>query len=195
MIACEFSGRVREAFRARGHDALSCDLLPSEIEGPHYQGNVQDILSDGWDLMIAHPPCTYLCVSGLHWNKKYKWRDQQTEEALRFVELLLNAPISRIAIENPVGIISTRIRPPDQVIQPYNFGEDASKQTCLWLKNLPVLRGTEYVPPSVITWDGKKRWGNQGYDGREKSPPSEDRWKNRSRTYIGIAQAMADQWG
>lgn len=143
--------------------------------------------------MIAHPPCTYLTVSGLHWNKRQPERAQLTEEALRFVQQLLDAPIPRIALENPVGCISTRIRRPDQIIQPYNFGEDASKSTCLWLKGLPLLESTGYFPPRMV--GGKPRWSNQTDSGQNKLGPSEDRWKERSRTYQGIADAMAAQWG
>jgi len=138
LVACEYSGRVRDAFRLLGHDAMSCDLLPSEAPGPHYQGDVRDILNDGWDLMVAHPDCTYLCSSGLHWNRRVPGRDELTEEALDFVRLLMDAPIPRIAIENPVGRICTAIRKPDQFIQPYQFGHDASKKTGLWLKNLSL---------------------------------------------------------
>ncbi len=148
LVACEFSGVVREAFRAVDIEAWSCDLLPALDDSPyHIQGDVLKILDKGWDLMIAHPPCTYLCSSGLHWNKKRPGRAQKTEEALQFVETLMAAPIKRIAIENPIGCISSRIRLCDQIIQPYQFGDDASKSTCLWLKNLPMLRGTNYIPP------------------------------------------------
>ena len=147
LIACEYSGTVRDAFLRLGHDAMSCDLLPTDVPGPHYQGDVRDILHDGWDLLIAHPPCQYLCSSGLHWNKRRPERAALTEEALDFVRLLLDAPIPRIALENSVGCISTRIRPPDQVIQPWMFGEDASKATCLWLKGLPRLQATTECPP------------------------------------------------
>lgn len=178
LIACEYSGKVRDAFLRAGHDAMSCDLLPTDAPGPHYQGDVRDVLGDGWDLMIAHPPCTHLAVSGARWFK-----DKQAEqaEALAFVRLLLDAPISRIALENPVSIISSRIRKPDQIIQPWQFGHGETKATCLWLKNLPLLQPTQIV------------------DGREprihKLPPSPDRWKIRSETYQGIANAMADQFG
>lgn len=147
LVACEYSGTVRNAFLQLGHDAMSCDLLPTDVPGPHYQGDVRDILYDGWDLLIAHPPCQYLCSSGLHWNKRRPERAALTEQALDFVRLLLDAPIKHIALENSVGCISTRIRPPDQTIQPWMFGEDASKATCLWLKNLPPLRETERYPP------------------------------------------------
>ena len=178
LVACEYSGTVRDAFRARGHDAMSCDLLPTERPGPHYQGDVFDIIWDGWDLMIAHPPCTHLAVSGARW-----WKDKQAEqaEALMFVHALMDAPIPRIAIENPISKISTAIRKPDQIVQPWQFGHGETKATCLWLKGLPKL-----VPTDIV-------------DGREarihKMPPSKDRWKERSRTYQGIADAMAAQWG
>ena len=178
LVACEYSGRVRDAFAARGHYALSCDLLPTESPGNHYQGPVEDLLQEHWDLMICHPPCTHLAVSGARWFK-----DKQAEQAaaLDFVRLLLDAPIERIALENPVSIISSHIRKPDQIIQPWQFGHGETKATCLWLKNLPKL-----VPTNVV-------------DGREnkvhRMAPSPDRWKERSRTYLGIAQAMAAQWG
>jgi hypothetical protein len=188
LVACEFSGIVREAFKAKGHDAWSCDLLPTEILGQHIQGDVLNILNDGWDLMIAHPPCTYLAVSGLHWNTRVPGRPQKTEEALLFVKKLMDAPINRIAVENPVSCISTRIIKPDQIIQPWFFGEDASKKTCLWLQNLPSLKDTNRL-------DEKTRRGNQTPSGQNKLGPALDRWKERSRTYLGIANAMADQWG
>lgn len=178
LVACEYSGTVRDAFLRAGHNAMSCDLLPTDSVGPHYQGNVMDVLNDGWDLMIAHPPCTHLAVSGARW-----FRDKQTEqsEALDFVRALMNAPINRIAIENPVSVISSRIRKPDQIIQPWQFGHGETKATCLWLKNLPKLTPTNIV---------------EGRDNRiHRMPPSPDRWKLRSTTYTGIAQAMAEQWG
>lgn len=177
LVACEYSGAVRDAFLKAGHDAMSCDLLPTEVVGPHYQGDVRDVLQDGWDLMIAHPPCTHLAVSGARW-----FRDKQAEqaEALEFVRMLLNAPIPRIALENPVSIISSKIRKPDQIIQPWMFGHGETKATCLWLKGLPKLTPTEVV---------------EGREARiHKMPPSPDRWKERSRTYAGIADAMAQQW-
>lgn len=177
LVACEFSGIVRDAFVRRGNYAMSCDLLPTEIPGEHYCGDVRDILDAGWDLMIAHPPCTHLCSSGARW---FSQKEDEQKYALDFVKLLLSAPIPRIALENPVGIISTAIRPPDQIIQPYQFGHGETKATCLWLKNLPKLRPTNIVG---------------GRDPRvHHEPPSEDRWKNRSRTYTGIANAMAEQW-
>lgn len=193
LVACEYSGAVRDAFIARGHEALSCDLLPTDSPGPHYQGDVMDIINDGWDLMVAHPPCTYLSVSGMHWTTRGLRDPKLTEDALDFVKLLLNAPIPRIALENPVSVISSRIRKPDQIITPYMFGHDASKKTCLWLKNLPPLQATLVVEPRIV--DGKKRWGNQTDSGQNKLAPSADRWKIRSETYSGIAQAMASQWG
>jgi hypothetical protein len=193
LVACEYSGTVRDAFRAAGHDALSCDLLPTDVPGPHYQGDVTDIINDGWDLMVAHPPCTYLCSSGLHWNKRRPERAQMTEDALKFVQFLLDAPIPRIALENPIGCIGTRIRKADQTIQPWQFGHDASKSTCLWLKNLPLLTPTAVVEPRIA--NGKKRWANQTDSGQNRLPPSEDRWKIRSETYFGIAAAMVAQWG
>jgi hypothetical protein len=190
LVACEYSGAVRDAFIAQGHDAMSCDLLTTDAQGPHYQGSVLDILGDGWDLMVAHPPCTYLSVSGMHWTTRGLRDPQLTEDALAFVQLLMNAPIERIAIENPVSVISSRIRKPDQIVQPWWFGDDASKKTCLWLKNLPLL-----TPTNILEGDSKTRRGNQTASGQNKLPPSKDRWKLRSVTYQGIANAMAQQWG
>ena len=199
LVACEYSGAVRDAFIGGGHDAWSCDLLPTDAPGPHIQGDVSQVLAQGWDLMIAHPPCTYLSVSGMHWTTRGLRDPQLTEDALAFVRLLLDAPIDRIALENPVSVISSRIRKPDQIISPYQFGHDASKKTCLWLKDLPLLTPTQMVEPRiVITPSGKpaKRWGNQCDNyGQDKLPPSADRWKIRSATYAGIAAAMAEQWG
>lgn len=189
LVACEYSGRVRDAFIARGHAAMSCDLLPTDATGPHYQGDVFDIINDGWDLMIAHPPCTYLSVSGMHWTTRGLRDPQLTEDALAFVQRLMDAPIERIAVENPISIISSRIRKPDQIIQPWWFGHDASKKTCLWLKNLPLL-----TPTDMLLGDAKTRRGNQTASGQNKLPPSKDRWKIRSETYQGIADAMAAQW-
>lgn len=193
LVACEYSGTVRDAFRAAGHDAMSCDLLPSETPGPHYQGDVRDVLGDGWDLMVAHPPCTYLAVSGMHRTARGLRDPQLTEDALDFVRLLLAAPIPRIALENPVSIISTRIRKPDQIVQPWQYGHDASKTTCLWLKGLPALRPTQLIEPRVV--NGRKRWANQTDSGQNRLSPSADRWKRRSTTYAGIAAAMVAQWG
>lgn len=178
LIACEFSGIVRNAFDELGYSVMSCDLLPTERRGWHYQGDVRDLLNQHWDLMIAHPPCTYLAVSGARW---FKDRQKEQKEALDFVRLLMNAPIRYIAIENPISVISSKIRKPDQIIQPWQFGHGETKATCLWLKNLPKLQPTHVV------------------DGREsrihKMPPSSNRSKERSRTYHGIAEAMANQWG
>jgi len=249
LVACEFSGTVRDAFAAKGHDAWSCDLLPTERPGNHYEGDVLQHLSEGWDLMIAHPPCTYLCSSGLHWNHRTPGRDQLTEEALAFVKALLNAPIPKIALENPTGRINTAIAKPTQKVQPWQFGHDASKGTCLWLKGLEKLKATKIIAPKgwqqVVyaadlvlcdcceeAWcnlhgdhysdcscigpteddvirkviDGyefgtrenpapKPVWGNQTPSGQNKLGPSADRWKERSKTYQGIADAMAEQWG
>jgi site-specific DNA-cytosine methylase len=179
LVACEFSGIVRDAFRARGHDATSCDLLPSERSGPHYQGDIRDLLEpDRWDLMIAHPPCTHLAVSGARW---FATKRREQIKALDFVRLLLNAPVMFIALENPVSIISSHIRKPDQIIQPHWFGHGEVKATCLWLVNLPKLYGTAMVSGRVARV--------------HREPPSPERWKNRSRTYPGIAAAMAEQWG
>lgn len=203
LVACEFSGTVRRAFRNLGHDAWSCDLLPAEDDSEyHFHGDIFDVLEDEsipiWDLMIAHPPCTYLTVSGLHWNKKDPKRAEKTQEAIQFVQHLLEAPVRRMALENPVSCISTMVRKPDQIIQPYEFGHDASKKTCLWLRNLPKLKPTSFCEPRWVTdVRGKRlpRWGNQTDSGQNRLGPSEDRWKERSRTYEGIAQAMAEQWG
>lgn len=247
LVACEYSGTVRDAFSALGHTAMSCDLLPSETPGLHYKGDVLDVL-DGWmpvthtedcdfmgegwcfltdsdpaycgcigptqddveyrekngilfgrpisnphwDLMIAHPPCTYLSVSGMHWTHRGLRDPQLTEDALQFVQALIDAPIPMIAIENPVSVVSSRIRKPDQIIHPYMFGHDASKKTCLWLKGLPKLYPTKVIEPRIV--DGKKRWGNQTDSGQNRLGPSPDRWKIRSATYEGIAKAMANQW-
>ncbi len=192
LIACEYSGVVRDAFKRKGWDAWSCDLLPTDTPGQHIQGDAAAVLADGWDMMIAHPPCTYLCSSGLHWNKRRPERAAQTEAALAFVRRLLDAPIARIALENPVGCIATRIRPADQRIQPHQFGHDASKATCLWLKGLPLLVPTREIAPRLV--NGAPRWGNQTDSGQNRLGPSNDRWKQRSLTYQGIADAMAEQW-
>ena len=189
LVACEYSGRVRDAFLKAGCEATSCDLLPSDAPGPHYQGDVRDLLDDGWDLMVAFPPCTYLCLSGMHWTTRGLRDPQLTEDALEFVQLLLEAPIPRIALENPVGIISKRIRKPDCIIQPWQFGHPEAKRTCLWLKGLPVLE-----PTNVLEKPASGRWTNQTTSGQNKLAPSKDRWKERSKTYQGIADAMAIQW-
>ena len=190
LVACEVSGRVRDAFKHLGHDAWSCDLVPSDTSGPHILGDVASILADGWDLLVAHPPCTYLASSGLHWNARRPERYAQTEHALAFVRLLLDAPIAHIALENPIGCISTRIRKPDQIIQPWQFGADASKATCLWVKGLPLLKPTDILPG-----DRHTRRANQTPSGQNKLGPSATRQKERSCTYPGIAEAMATQWG
>lgn len=251
LVACEYSGTVRDAFIAMGHEAISCDLLPTEKPGPHIQGDVLPQLGGGWDLMICHPPCTYLSVSGMHWTTRGLRDPKLTEDALDFVRLLMEAPIPRIALENPISVISSRIRKPDQIVQPWWFGDDASKKTCLWLKGLPKLQvninsvicpngwskvmsaadmvecegcGEPFCPECNAHYadcecigpteddvttkevDGvlfgtrkapapKMRWGNQTPSGQNKLGPSPDRWKERSRTYPGIAAAMAAQWG
>lgn len=203
LVACEFSGVVRDAFRSKGHDAWSCDLEPALESHPmlshisnnnhfHIQSDVREVLHSGWDLMIAHPPCTYLCNSGIHWNKRVEGRSKLTDEAVEFVLTLMNAPIPKIAIENPVGVLSSRIKKPDQIIQPYEYGDDASKATCLWLKNLPLLKPTTYILPRFV--NGKKRWSNQTDSGQNKLGPSPTRSAERSITYQGIANAMAEQW-
>ena len=217
LVACEESGAVRDAFIARGHYAMSCDLIPTASPGPHWQGDVMEILYAGWDLMVAHPPCTFLSSSGLHWNKRRPERAAETEAALDFVRVLLDAPIPKIALENPVGCISSRIRKPDQIIQPYDFGDDASKATCLWLKGLRPLVPTKFIPPRMVCGCGHTfrsetvdkygclnccgdsvalpRWANQTDSGQNILGPSTDRQRERSKTYAGIAAAIADQWG
>jgi hypothetical protein len=187
LIACEYSGAVRDAFIRQGHDAMSCDLLPTDVDGPHYHGNVFDVINDGWDLMIGHPPCTHLAVSGARW---FKDKVEEQKEALAFVQRLMDAPIERIAIENPVSVISSRIRKPDQIIQPWMFGHPEAKATCLWLKNLPKLVATD-----ILSLPESGRWENQTPSGQNKLGPSPLRWKERSKTYQGIANAMAQQWG
>lgn len=187
LVACEYSGVVRDAFAAQGWDAWSCDLLPTDSPGQHIQGPVESLLDQGWDMMIAHPPCTHLAVSGARW---FAGKEKEQAEALDFVRLLLAAPIERIALENPISIISSRICKPSQIIQPWMFGHPEAKSTCLWLKGLPLLRPTNMLPvPS------SGRWNNQTPSGQNKLGPSADRWKKRSRTYSGIAKAMAEQWG
>jgi hypothetical protein len=192
LVACEFSGTVRNAFTRKGHYAWSCDLLPTESPGNHYEGDVMDVLHDGWDLLIAHPDCTYLCSSGMHWTTRGLRDPQLTEDAVNFFMRLWNAPIKHIAIENPVGVMSKRLRKPDQYIQPYEYGHDASKKTGLWLKNLPTLKPTYHIEPRIV--DGRRRWGNQTDSGQNKLTPSPDRWKERAKTYQGWADAMAEQW-
>jgi hypothetical protein len=178
LVACEFSGVVRMAFRAKGHDAWSCDVLPAEDGGEHIQADVLSVLDSGWDLMIAHPPCTHLAVSGARW---FGEKRVEQSEALDFVRKLLDAPIQRIALENPISIISSHIRKPDQIIQPWQFGHGEVKATCLWLKGLPKLKSTQIVEGRVARV--------------HRESPGPERWKNRSRTLEGIAAAMAEQWG
>lgn len=190
LVGCEFSGAVRDAFAKLGHDAWSCDLLPAETPGNHFQCDVLEVIDKKWDLAVFHPPCTYMAVSGLHWNKRVPGRAEKTLESLEFVRRLMAAPIHRIAVENPVGCISSAIRRPDQIIQPWQFGHDASKATCLWLKNLPPLR-----PTNVLPGGRSARRANQTPSGQNRLGPSPDRWKLRSLTYPGIAEAMASQWG
>lgn len=214
LVGCESSGRVRDALRAKGHEAYSCDLLPSPDPRYHLQCDVLTVLDEGWDMAIFHPPCTYLTCSAewaykdpdydrypnVGYHQKLQpgtlfgvARRQARENALVFCETLFNAPIPRIALENPRGVLSTRFRKFTQIIQPYDFGDDASKATCLWLKNLPPLRPTKYVEPRIV--NGKPRWANQTDSGQNRLSPSEDRWALRSLTYQGIANAIADQWG
>ena len=180
LVACEYSGTVRDAFIKAGHDAMSCDLLPTDVPGPHYQGNVIDVIENYWDMMIAHPPCTHLAVSGARYFKE-KQADGRQQQALDFVSMLLSAPIKRIALENPISIISSKVRKPDQIIQPWMFGHGETKATCLWLKNLPPI-----TPTNIVEGREQRVW---------KLPPSEDRWKIRFKTFQGIADAMAAQWG
>lgn len=178
LIACEYSGTVRDAFAAQGHEAWSCDLLPTEVPGRHFQCDVDYVLAQDWDLMIAHPPCTHLAVSGARW---FKDKVNEQAEALEFVRKLLDAPVSKIALENPISVISSQIRKPDQIIQPWQFGHGETKATCLWLQNLPKLK-----PTDIVEGREQRVW---------KMPPGPDRWKERSRTFKGIAKAMAEQWG
>lgn len=203
LIACEFTGTVRDAMTARGHSAMSCDLLPTETPGAHYQGDVRDVLNDGWHLMIAHPPCQYLAASQL-WrcqpkhDKAYPERQNHSDEALEFVRDLMAAPIAQQCVENPVSRIGTAIRPASQYVQPYQFGHDASKTTGLWLQDLPKLVAdpADYVEPRVIRYRGKlvNRWANQSPCGADNKSPGPDRWKLRSKTFTGIAEAMATQF-
>lgn len=196
LIGGETSGMIRDAFRRRGFNAMSCDLLPSSTPGPHYEGDMRDVICSYWDLAIFHPSCQYLCGSGIHWNNRGRGWDE-TEKALDFVRYLMAAPIRRKVIENPVGVISSRIRPASQYIQPYDFGDDASKKTGLWLEGLPLLIPTERIAGRMVMYKGKmvERWANQTDSGQNKLPPSADRWQLRSETYPGIANAIADQYG
>lgn len=180
LVACESSGKVRDAFIARGHQAMSCDLLPTDRPGPHYQGDVRDVWDACWDLAICHPPCTALAVSGAR-HFEAKWRDGRQAQGIALFMQCIRAPIPRIAVENPISVISSKIRKPDQIIQPWQFGHGETKATCLWLKNLPKL-----VPTNIV----------EGREARvHRMPPGPDRWKERSRTFHGIAEAMAQQWG
>ncbi len=201
LIACEESQTVCKAFRKRGHEAYSADIQDCSGGHPewHIKGDVLELLnfSNGniekdWDLIIAHPPCTYLSVSGLHWNKRRPERATKTEEAVKFFVEFADLKC-KYAIENPICCMSTRWRKPDQIIQPYEYGHDASKKTCLWLQGLPKLKPTSYIEPRVV--DGKNRWANQTDSGQNVLGPSPDRAKLRSKTYQGIADAMANQWG
>lgn len=206
LVGCEMSGRVRDAFIRKGHDAVSCDLKPSMTPGPHIQGDVLDVLGDGWDMAIFFPDCTYLTGSA-EWaytdgpyHQKVKpgtpvgaERRELRVAAVAFVKRLMSSQIKRKALENPVGVLSRLYRKPDQIIHPYHFGEDASKRTCLWLDNLPKLRPTGFVEPRMV--NGKPRWGNQTDSGQNRLGPSNDRAEIRSLTYPGIAAAMAEQWG
>jgi len=180
LIACEYSGTVRDAFRKLGWYAMSCDLLPTDVPGEHHQGDVRELMAQPWDIIIAFPPCTYLCSSGMHWTTRGLRDPKLTEDALDFVRYLLGADCKHIAIENPVGAISTRIRKPDQIIQPWQFGHPETKATCLWLKGLPKL-----IPTDIVDGREQRIW---------KMPPGPDRWKLRSKTYQGIAEGMANQW-
>jgi len=192
LVACEYSGIVRDAFTAKGHDAWSCDILPTESPGNHFQGDVLEHLDKGWDIMIAHPPCTHLAVSGARWFTEGKKPWSLQEDALDFVRKLLNAPIDKIALENPVSVISTKIKKPNQIIQPFEYGHDVTKRTCLWLKNLPNLKPTKIVKPDIVLVNGKKM-SRMHYESFKL--PSKERSKVRSKFYTGIAQAMAYQWG
>ena len=198
LVACEFSGVVRDAFLARGHRAVSCDLLPTESPGPHILGDVLEVLGDGWDMLIAHPPCTHLCVTGNRWMKpehksRFPNREQERKEAITFFLKLYNAPVLRVAVENPVGIMSTVFRKPDQYIHPYYFGERHSKKTGLWLRGLKKLEPTEMVEPEWYTHKSGARspsWHRETLD-----LPHRERGKVRSKTFQGVAEAMAEQWG
>jgi len=192
LIACEYSGIVRDAFAAKGHDAWSCDILPTESPGNHIQEDILKHLDKGWDIMIAHPPCTHLAVSGARWFTEGRKPWSLQEDALDFVRKLLAAPINKIALENPVSVISTKIRKPDQIIQPFQYGHDVSKKTCLWLKNLPNLKPTKIVQPDIVLVNGKKM-SRMHYESFKL--PSKERSKVRSKFYEGIAKAMAYQWG
>lgn len=196
LIACECSGRVRDAFLLYGVDAISCDIKPTEMPGPHHQGYLEDFIGSGeeWEGIIAFPDCTYLCSSGLHWNKRRPEREEKTRQALAFVAMIFSRKCKRICVENPIGRINTTLRKnkKPQIIQPYQFGEDASKATCLHLDGLPELIPTKYIAPRIV--NGKKRWANQTDSGQNRLGPSPTRAADRARTYAGIANAMAEQW-
>lgn len=201
LVAMESSGVTRDAFLALGHDAMSCDLQETEVPGPHYKGDVRDVLHEAWDLLIAHPTCTFLSSSGLHWNKRPEGiainRAGLTEDAIKFARMFIDgqetAHIPKRGVENPIGCLSSRVRKPDQIIQPHQFGDDASKATCLWLHGLPLLVPTQHIAPRMV--GNLKRWANQTDSGQNKLAPSADRWKIRSKTYPGFAKAWATQWG
>jgi len=210
LVACEYSGRVRDAFIRAEHEAMSCDLLPTDSPGPHYQGDVRDILGQDWDMVIAFPDCTYLCGSGWHWvgrgriEEDGRPRIEHVNEALAFARMFIDGPetahIPKRVVENPVGKLSTLVRKPDQIIQPHEYGDDASKATCLWLHGLQKLVPTKHIAPRIVEYpkgSGKmvKRWANQTDSGQNVLPPSDDRWKIRSTTYQGVAEQMAAQWG
>ncbi len=191
LIGCEYSGTVRDAFIALGHDAMSCDLLPTDKPGPHFQGDVfEAIQMRKWDLAIFHPPCTYLSSSGLHWNKRRPGRQLLTDQAVYFVVALWHCGIPRVCIENPIGCLSTKFMKPSQIIQPWQFGNPESKSTCLWVRGIDKLK-----PTNILPFPESGRWDNQTASGQNKLGPSHDRWKIRSTTYQGIANAMASQWG
>ena len=208
LVACESSGKVRDAFIRAGCDAMSCDLMPTKKPGPHYQGDVRDILHRQWDALIAFPTCTFICGSGQHWVKRGRieadgrLRAEHVKEGVAFARMFIDGPetahIPCRAVENPVGILSTLVREPDQIIQPWMFGDDASKATCLWLHGFDPLRldPSKFTPPRIVIWQGKfvMRWANQTDSGQNNLPPSEDRWDLRSETYQGVADAMAAQW-
>jgi len=206
LVGCEYSGVVRDAFIALGHDAWSCDFEETETPGNHYRGDVKDIINDGWDLGIFHPPCTFLASSGVRWlshpddthlpfnerrvHPQYPNRRIDMQESINFVKMLYDAPIPMVAIENPIGLLSTRWRKPDQIIQPWQFGHQKMKSTCLWLKNLPVLTPTNIVGPPPTDKKERLKWQDVWM-----ASPGPDRWKDRSRTYTGFGKAMAQQWG
>jgi len=191
LVGCEYSGTVRDAFIALGHDAMSCDLLPTDKPGPHFQGDIFEAIGmKDWDLAIFHPPCTYLSSSGLHWNKKRPERQLLTDEAVKFVVALWRCGVPRVCIENPIGCLSTKFMKPSQIIQPWQFGDPESKSTCLWVRGIDKLE-----PTNILPLPESGRWENQTASGQNKLGPSPDRWKIRSTTYQGIANAMASQWG